>query len=66
MAEQVSKTKYLCLHCGEAFLSKLALCKNCKTKEQRVKMDAENKEIFEKANLKFNCEYCSKEKSKNI
>jgi len=65
MAEQISKTKYLCLHCGEAFLSTLILCKNCKTKEQRAKMDAENKEIFEKDGLKFNCEYCLKEKNLN-
>jgi hypothetical protein len=57
-----SKPIYLCLHCGDRFVSKVELCSKCKTKEKRAAMDKENEEIFKERGLKFFCSYCARER----
>lgn len=53
-----------CYHCGERFGANSGqcaiMCKNCRTADQRAKMDAENKEI----NPNFVCKFCEAMKRK--
>lgn len=58
----ISKTIFLCGHCGDKKQSSTLFCKACARKTQREAMDRENEEIFKASNLVFRCEYCEKEK----
>lgn len=54
---------WLCEHCGDQSGTAIKLCANCRTAEQRAKMDAENKAIFEAAGKVFRCSYCLRKKA---